>query len=110
MSEVTQSHESLIHMCATTQFGLPSEGVLFCSFGEAYKLDAQMLRTWTRILDRTPNSHLWLPRYNALAEENLRVHLRFLSMCVYVCVFLCVYVCGAHFRSHTRLYSLVAAI
>lgn len=57
------------------QFGLPS-GVLFCSFGEAYKLDASMLATWTRILQRTPGSTLWLPRYNALAEENLRVHLR----------------------------------
>ena len=61
------------------QFGLPP-GVLFCSFGEAYKLDAAMLATWTRMLKRTPGSTLWLPRYNALAEENLRVHLRELGV------------------------------
>jgi hypothetical protein len=52
-----------------SQFGLPANGVLFCSFGEAYKLDANILAIWTRILQRTPNSTLWLPRYNALAEE-----------------------------------------
>jgi len=62
------------------QFGLPSEGVLFCSFGETYKLDASMLSSWTRILQRTPASVLWLPRYNALAEENLRLHLRELGV------------------------------
>jgi len=59
-----------------SQFGLPAEGVLFCSFGEAYKLDGNMLAIWTRILRRTPNSTLWLPRYNALAEEHLRMHVR----------------------------------
>ena len=59
-----------------SQFGLPEQGILFCSFGEALKLDASIVQVWMRILQRTPNSTLWLPRYNALAEEHLRLHFR----------------------------------
>ena len=62
------------------QFGLPTDGILLCSFGEAHKLDASMLRVWARILARTPAATLWLPRYNALAEENLRTHARQLGL------------------------------
>ena len=62
-----------------SQFGLPADGVLFCSFGEAYKLDANILALWTRILQRTHNSTLWLPRYNALAEEVTQTRTRSLT-------------------------------
>jgi protein O-GlcNAc transferase len=62
------------------QFGLPAHGVLFCSFGEAFKVDEAILGVWARILQRTRNSSLWLPRYNALAEENLRSHARQLGL------------------------------
>jgi protein O-GlcNAc transferase len=54
------------------EWGLPSEGVVFCSFNSAYKISAELFAAWVDILKRVPGSVLWLLRDNALAEQQLK--------------------------------------
>jgi len=52
--------------------GLPPQGTVFCSFGQPYKIDLLMFDTWMRILQRVPQSVLWLLNQNAAATQNMR--------------------------------------
>lgn len=51
--------------------GLPSEGLVFCCFNQAYKFTPKVFGIWCTLLDQTPGSVLWLLR-NEQAEGNLR--------------------------------------
>jgi predicted O-linked N-acetylglucosamine transferase (SPINDLY family) len=42
------------------ELGLPEEGVVYCSFNNAYKINPQMFDVWMRILLQVPGSVLWL--------------------------------------------------
>jgi predicted O-linked N-acetylglucosamine transferase (SPINDLY family) len=52
--------------------GLPSEGVVFCSFNNNFKFTPEVFEVWMNILRRVPNSVLWLLADNPWAEANLR--------------------------------------
>lgn len=52
--------------------GLPAEGFVFCSFNSSYKITPAVFDIWMRLLQKTPDSVLWLFRANELAEGNLR--------------------------------------
>jgi predicted O-linked N-acetylglucosamine transferase (SPINDLY family) len=45
---------------ARQEFGLPSEGVVFCAFSSHYKLDPIMFASWMKILAAVKESVLWL--------------------------------------------------
>ena len=51
--------------------GLPSDGVVFCSFSTDYKIERQIFGSWMRILKAVPNSVLWLLVRSHEARENL---------------------------------------
>ena len=51
--------------------GLPEDCFVFCSFNQAYKIEERMFDCWMRILNRVPNSVLWLLPGNEMAERNL---------------------------------------
>ena len=53
-------------------FQLPDDGFVFCSFSTSYKIDPDLFRSWMRILDRTPNSVLWLLKRDSATELNLK--------------------------------------
>jgi len=53
-------------------FGLPRGAFVFGAFHLAYKIDFLMFDTWMKILQRVPNSVLWLLRDNELAENNVK--------------------------------------
>uniref|UniRef100_A0A7S0EAH3 protein O-GlcNAc transferase n=1 Tax=Hanusia phi TaxID=3032 RepID=A0A7S0EAH3_9CRYP len=59
-----------------SRFGLPEMAPLVCSFCEANKITRELVDSWVRILKRVDGSVLWIPRYNPLAEENLRVEFK----------------------------------
>ena len=40
--------------------GLPEEGLVFCSFNQAYKLTPAAFTIWCKLLDAVPGSILWL--------------------------------------------------
>lgn len=54
------------------EFGLPSRGVVFCSFNHDYKINPPVFDVWMRLLRQIPNSVLWLMKLNESAERNLR--------------------------------------
>jgi predicted O-linked N-acetylglucosamine transferase (SPINDLY family) len=53
--------------------GLPTQGFVFCSFNNNYKIRRETFEIWMRLLDRTEGSVLWLLESNPSAVRNLRL-------------------------------------
>ena len=49
---------------ARSDFGLPAEAFVFCSFNNDYKISEEMFLVWLEILKATPGSILWLRATN----------------------------------------------
>ncbi len=54
-----------------SDFGLPEEGVVFCSFNHDYKINPPMFKVWMDLLKEVPGSVLWLMKLNEGAHVNL---------------------------------------
>lgn len=54
-----------------TDFGLPQDCFVFCSFNQGYKIGSVMFDTWINILKQVPEGVLWLKRESKIIEENL---------------------------------------
>jgi predicted O-linked N-acetylglucosamine transferase (SPINDLY family) len=52
--------------------GLPTEGFVFCSFNNSYKLGRPVFELWMGLLHAVPGSVLWLTEANARMVVNLR--------------------------------------
>jgi predicted O-linked N-acetylglucosamine transferase (SPINDLY family) len=52
--------------------GLPEDAFVFCSFNNNYKIDPKIFDIWCRLLNRVPDSVLWIMADNKLAMENLK--------------------------------------
>ena len=52
-------------------FGLPDQGVVFCSFNHDYKINPPMFKVWMELLKEVPGSVLWLMKLNDGAHLNL---------------------------------------
>jgi predicted O-linked N-acetylglucosamine transferase (SPINDLY family) len=50
---------------------LPEEGFVYCSFNTDYKIDGDTFSAWMRILDRVPDSVLWLLVRSPETRQNL---------------------------------------
>jgi protein O-GlcNAc transferase len=55
-----------------SDFNIPENSFVFCSFNGSFKIEPVMFDTWMRILHRVPNSILWLLKVNDMAERNLK--------------------------------------
>jgi protein O-GlcNAc transferase len=55
-----------------SECGLPSEGFVFCSFNNSFKITAPIFAIWMRLLHSVPSSVLWLLRSNDDAVANLQ--------------------------------------
>ena len=53
-------------------WGLPTEGLVLCSFNNSYKISPGFFDIWMRLLRSVPGSVLWLLETNALVKGNLR--------------------------------------
>jgi predicted O-linked N-acetylglucosamine transferase (SPINDLY family) len=53
-------------------WGLPTEGLVLCSFNNSYKISPVFFDIWMRLLRSVPGSVLWLLEANALVKGNLR--------------------------------------
>ena len=53
-------------------WGLPTEGLVLCSFNNSYKISPAFFDIWMRLLRSVPGSVLWLLEANALVKGNLR--------------------------------------
>jgi len=52
--------------------GLPPDGLVFCSFNNAFKIAPPVFDVWMRLLDRVPDSVLWLLDTGPPTRDNLR--------------------------------------
>ncbi|WP_374562318.1 tetratricopeptide repeat protein [Ideonella sp.] len=52
--------------------GLPDDQVVLACFNYSYKITEAVFARWCQVLQRAPNTVLWLLRSNPLAEANLR--------------------------------------
>lgn len=52
--------------------GLPTNGFIFCSFNQSYKITPDVFAIWMRLLKNVEGSVLWLSRHNDDAVRNLR--------------------------------------
>lgn len=53
-------------------YGLPSNAFVFCNFNQLYKIDPETFESWCGILKMVPNSVLWLLRFPAAGEANVK--------------------------------------
>jgi predicted O-linked N-acetylglucosamine transferase (SPINDLY family) len=54
-----------------SDFGLPEEGFVFCSFNHDYKMNPPIFKVWMDLLNEVPGSVLWLMKLNDSAQANL---------------------------------------
>jgi len=54
-----------------SDFGLPADSFVFCSFNQEYKIEPTIFDIWMSILHKVPKSVLWLLSKNRLAQDNL---------------------------------------
>jgi predicted O-linked N-acetylglucosamine transferase (SPINDLY family) len=54
-----------------SDFGLPEQGVVFCSFNHDYKINPPLFKVWMDLLKEVPGSVLWLMKLNEGAHTNL---------------------------------------
>ncbi|XP_041632492.1 UDP-N-acetylglucosamine--peptide N-acetylglucosaminyltransferase 110 kDa subunit isoform X1 [Drosophila kikkawai] len=54
------------------QYMLPDDAIVFCNFNQLYKIDPQTLESWVEILKNVPKSVLWLLRFPAVGEQNIK--------------------------------------
>jgi protein O-GlcNAc transferase len=52
--------------------GLPQQGFVFCCFNNSAKITPRVFDVWMRLLDRVPQSTLWLLNEGEVAAENIR--------------------------------------
>lgn len=70
---VTDNRQPIAEPGFTRQdFQLPEQGMVFCCFNNAYKINPPLFDSWCRILTAVPDSVLWLSVEQPLAQENLR--------------------------------------
>jgi tetratricopeptide (TPR) repeat protein len=64
--------EIATHSFTRADFDLPQNGFVFCCFNNTYKITPEVFSSWMNILEKTPNSVLWLLEDNELVSENLK--------------------------------------
>ena len=57
---------------ARSTYDLPDDVFVYCNFNQLYKIDPETFDTWCNILKRVPNSVLWLLRFPAVGEANVK--------------------------------------
>ena len=51
--------------------GLPERGIVFCCFNSSHKITPEVFDVWMRILEKVPDSVLWIRSAGASMEKNL---------------------------------------
>lgn len=53
-------------------YNLPEDAIVYCNFGKQFKVDPSTFSLWINILQNVPNSILWLLRFSASSQYNIR--------------------------------------
>ena len=57
-----------------TDCSLPESSFVFCCFNNNYKISKIEFEIWMKLLNKVPNSVLWLIKSNKYAEENIKIY------------------------------------
>lgn len=83
--QATSNQQNVAQGMKRSDFSLPTEGFLFCSFNQSYKIDEKTLALWVNILKRVPDGILCLLeqsknilRSNIIKRSNLTKRIAFL--------------------------------
>lgn len=68
----TDNRQEIAMGMIRSNFSLPQEGFLFCSFNQAYKIDPKTFDSWMKILKKVPQSSLCLLGKDELLTKNLK--------------------------------------
>ena len=55
-----------------SEFGLPDNGFVYCSFNNNYKITPHIFNSWMKVLKKVENSVLWILKTNDIAAVNLK--------------------------------------
>ncbi|XP_077298413.1 UDP-N-acetylglucosamine--peptide N-acetylglucosaminyltransferase 110 kDa subunit-like [Arctopsyche grandis] len=55
------------------QYSLPNDAIIYCNFNQLYKIEPITLSMWVNILKNVPNSVLWLLKFPAAGEANIKL-------------------------------------
>ena len=55
-----------------SDFGLPEKAFVFCCLSACYKIEPEIFTVWMSILNKVPNSVLWLLSMDELTRDNLQ--------------------------------------
>lgn len=66
------SNELVSNNITREMYKLPNDVIVYCNFSQLYKIDPDTLRMWANILEKVPNSVLWLLQFPSDGEHNLR--------------------------------------
>lgn len=74
-SKVASGEEVPQNIVITTrqQYFLPNNAIVYCNFNQLYKIDPTTLCMWVNILKNVPNSVLWLLKFPAAGETNIKI-------------------------------------
>jgi protein O-GlcNAc transferase len=74
INDYKQAHSDLLvdaNLPRRADFNLPDDKIVFSCSNQLYKYDPDTFSTWMRILQRVPNSVLWLLRFPASGEPRI---------------------------------------
>ena len=66
------SSRPLLKTVKKIDYGFKENDFIFASFGQSLKITKEMFSLWMRLLQKVPNSILWLLTSNKTCENNLR--------------------------------------
>jgi predicted O-linked N-acetylglucosamine transferase (SPINDLY family) len=69
--QVSDRQRSVAPTPPRSQYGLPEDAFVFCSFNNNHKFTAEMFGAWLRIVQAVPGSVLWLLADNDTARSNM---------------------------------------
>ncbi|NGZ28045.1 MAG: tetratricopeptide repeat protein, partial [Magnetococcales bacterium] len=73
--QINDSHRFIHpHAPSRKQVGLPEEGFVFCCFNQSVKITPDIFEIWMYLLQKIPNSVLWLMAFHPYAMKRLRFY------------------------------------
>ncbi len=69
--QVSDRRREVAALPLRSDYGLPNEAFVFCSFNNNHKFTAEMFSAWMRIVAQVPGSVLWLLADNDTARQNM---------------------------------------
>lgn len=69
--QISDTQRTIAPMPKRSDYGLPDDRFIYCCFNHNHKITPEVFTVWMKILQRAPDSVLWLLSDNRWAEENM---------------------------------------